>query len=213
MCSRVSVLPRPLTTTLPILLTSILLSGCGGGDLFSGDTKFFPTAPKIFSSQSWATATKGTVKDVYPSGPVQPEDYVDAAGRCGAVAVAAAPVQTDTAVGTVAGDLGTVSGAPQEPEAAPALVAGGISLGMTECQVAQRAGQAAQVSIGEESGDRKTVLTYQSGPWPGAYTFVGGRLKQIDRVALPEPVKPAPKKKAKPAKPKSAAAPAVRTVQ
>jgi hypothetical protein len=38
------------------------------------------------------------------------------------------------------------------------------------------------------------VLTYPSGPWPGIYTFAAGRLKTIDRVAQPEPPKPARKK-------------------
>jgi hypothetical protein len=43
------------------------------------------------------------------------------------------------------------------------------------------------------------VLTYQSGPWPGVYTFAAGRLKVVDRVAVPEQAKPA-KKKARGAK-------------
>jgi hypothetical protein len=78
---------------------------------------------------------------------------------------------------------------------------------MTECDTVRRAGLPSNVNIGAEAkGDRRVVLTYLSGPWPGIYTFDAGRLKEIDRA--PEP--PAPpkvqKKKAKKAvKPKTAA--------
>lgn len=72
---------------------------------------------------------------------------------------------------------------------------GGVGLGMTECQVVARTGQAGQVDIGaDDKGERKVVLTYMSGPWPGIYTFSAGRLKMVDRVVQPEPVKPAKKK-------------------
>ena len=55
------------------------------------------------------------------------------------------------------------------------------------------------ISAGE-GGERKVVLTYAEGPWPGIYTFAAGRLKEVDAVPEPEkPKKPAPKKK-KPAK-------------
>jgi hypothetical protein len=85
-----------------------------------------------------------------------------------------------------------------QPEGAPgAPVLGGIALGMTECQAVHRAGHPSQVSIGSaKQGERKVVLTYLAGPWPGVYTFQSGRLKVID--AVPEPQKPAkPKNKIK----------------
>ncbi len=85
------------------------------------------------------------------------------------------------------------------------MVAGGIALGMTECQAVQRAGSPNNVAIGAgERGERKVVLTYLSGLWPGIYTFNDGRLKSIERA--PEPPKPAkaPPKKKKPVKPKTA---------
>lgn len=171
---------------ISVLLLSPLLAACGS-DTFSSDAKLFPSPVKIFSSQDWATATKGTGPDVIAPGPAPAEDLVDASGRCGVQAV-----QTDVAVGTVAGDLGTSSAAPQP--ATPA-VAGGVALGMSECQVVARAGQAAQVNIGTDTGnERKTVLTYNSGPWPGIYTFSAGRLKDIQAVAQIEQPKPAKKK-------------------
>ena len=61
---------------------------------------------------------------------------------------------------------------------------------MTECQTVQRAGGPSSVSISAgEKGERRVVLTYLSGPWPGIYTFADGRLKVIDRA--PEQPKPA----------------------
>ena len=82
------------------------------------------------------------------------------------------------------------------PAAAPPVL-GGISLGMSECQAVRRAGQPANVAISaDEKGERKAVVTYLSGPWPGIYTFNAGRLKVIDRA--PEQEKPkAPVKKKK----------------
>jgi hypothetical protein len=160
-----------------------------------------PNKNSMFASQDWATATKNIAPDTIASGPVAPEDYIDASGRCASQASA----QSDVAVGTVAGDLGTASAAPQA--AAAPTVAGGVALGMTECQVAARAGQPSQVSISaDEKSERKVVLTYASGPWPGIYTFSAGRLKDIERVAQPAPAKPV-RKKSKSKKPATASAP------
>lgn len=87
---------------------------------------------------------------------------------------------------------------PEGPGGAgAAAVVGGISLGMTECQAVRRAGQPTQVNIGAaDGGERKVVLSYLSGPWPGIYTFQSGRLKVIDAApAPPKPAKPERKKK------------------
>src|SRR5262249_49204803 len=110
-----------------------------------------------------------------------------------------ASAAAEPAVGTVAGDLGTTS---QAAKPAPA-VAGGVGLGMTECQVVQRAGQPNSVDIGADNNARKAVITYAGGNWPGIYTFIDGRLKVVDQVAVPEKPKPAVKKR--PTKPKTAA--------
>ena len=84
-----------------------------------------------------------------------------------------------------------------EPATSGPVVSGGIALGMTECQAVQRAGSPNNVAIGAgEKGERKVVLTYLSGPWPGIYTFNDGRLKDIERAPeQPKPAKAAPKKK------------------
>jgi hypothetical protein len=67
---------------------------------------------------------------------------------------------------------------------------------MTECQTVQRAGTPSNVAISAgEKGERKVVLTYLSGPWPGIYTFAGGRLSVVERAPeQPKPAKAAPKR-------------------
>ena len=41
-----------------------------------------------------------------------------------------------------------------------------------------------------ERGDRVALVTWKTGPRPGAYTFTSGRLTSIERVDVP-PEKPA----------------------
>lgn len=148
----------------------------------------------MFSARDWSTPNSAA--EIAITRKVTAEDYVDANGACAASASASAPAEP--AVGTVAGDLGTTTPASKPPPVAP----GGVGLGMTECQVVQRAGQPNSVDIGSENNARKVVLTYSGGNWPGVYTFVDGRLKVVDQVAVPEQPKPVSKKR--PAKPKSA---------
>jgi hypothetical protein len=152
------------------------------------EMEFFPNRGQMFKSQSWGSGSRTLPPDVIGSGPVSPEDEVDAAGRCG---IAQTP-QAEGSAGTVAGNPGAAASAlPTEQGVVP----GGIALGMTECQVVAHAGQPGQVDVGAgDKGERKVVLTYMSGPWPGVYTFAAGRLKVIDRVTQPEPAKPARKK-------------------
>jgi hypothetical protein len=182
---------RQLISTLFALMAALLLTGCGGtSDIFSGNVKLLPQGMG-FSSQEWSKAPPAA--EIALTRPVTAEDYVDASGVC-----AAAAQPNDAAAGTVAGDLAAAKPAPS-----PALGGGGVGLGMTECQVVQRAGQPNSVDIGSENNERKVVLTYAGGGSPGIYTFVGGRLKVIDQVAAPAPAKPAVKKR--PAKPGTAA--------
>jgi hypothetical protein len=180
----------------------------------------------IFSKPEWAMASN-TGANLGPQGPVSPDDLVSADGHCAAPAPAvtqgaeASPAaaaqsqpQADRAVGSVAGDLAgapmpaatAASAAPNsglqrlEPASGPPPVAGGIALGMTECQAVQRAGTPSNVAIsGGEKGERKVVLTYLGGPRPGIYTFTGGRLTVVERG--PEQPKPAVPKKTPKKKP------------
>ena len=161
----------------------------------------------IFSKPDWARPNTAKVS-LGPQGPVGAEDLVGADGRCAPAAQAAeappaqaaAPADADREVGSVAGDLaGTAAPArasaapdpsPQKLEPTMPQVAGGIALGMTECQAVQRAGVPTNVAISAgDKGERRAVLTFLSGPWPGIYTFADGRLKVIDRA--PEQPKPA----------------------
>lgn len=174
---------RPAVAVASLIVASAALAGCGSIEMpRMSEMNFFPNRGELFKSQDWGSSTsRVAAPDVFPSGPVSPEDQVDAAGHCGVAAAASAEVS----VGTIAGDLGTTT---SPTPAAQGVVPGGISLGMTECQVVAHAGQPGQVNIGvDDKGERKAVLTYQSGPWPGIYTFAAGRLKVIDRVAQPEP--------------------------
>ncbi len=194
---------------------------------------WFSKPVDMFAKPSWARAT-GDDSNVQlnPRGPVAPEELVSADGRCGAPALMEAPAApaaapapagppADRPVGTMAGDLASApmpAAAPgaANPNAVPqgqpdggSTAMGGIALGMTECAVVRRAGLPGNINIGAgDKGERKVVLTYLSGTWPGIYTFDAGRLKVVDRAPVPEtPVKPAKKQKQrakKTAKPKTA---------
>jgi len=136
---------------------------------------------------------------------------------------AAAP-PADRPVGSFAGDL---AGAPMaaappaaiqvsapppdrlQPEGlaggGPSLppVMGGVALGMSECQVVRRAGTPSNVSIGTDAkGERKVVLTYAGGNWPGVYRFESGRLDVIE--GLPQTQTAKSKSRRKPVSTRSA---------
>jgi hypothetical protein len=194
-------------------LMALGAAGCSDrAQVFQSNNESWFSRP-LLTKPDWAMPDSiSRTADLGPTGPVGPNELVSADGRC---AFAAAPEasppppqpQADRPVGSMAGDLAGApmpAGAPPAPEPGTPLVAGGIALGMTECQTVQRAGTPANVSIGVgENGGRSVVLTYQSGPWPAIYRFADGRLKVIDRVAAPPPPpKAPPKKKAskKPAK-------------
>ncbi len=211
--------------------TALAVAGCkNSAGVFQdqNDGGWFSKPVDMFAKPDWARPATSNI-NLGPQGPVAPDDLVSADGRCAtpAVAQAAEPAaaaaeptkDADRPVGSVAGDL---AGAPMpaatpasavpnsglqrlEPTSAP-LVPGGIALGMTECQTIQRAGTPGNVVISaDDKAERKTVLTYLSGPWPGIYTFAGGRLKVVERAPeQPKPAKAAPKKTPKKPAPKTA---------
>ena len=157
-----------------------------------------PTADSIFRPLSVTN-----VKDkVLP--PVPPEDLVDGSGRC-ANAFAAPPP---------APSAGDQPGAPvPEPmtDAGLTLIPSAVAIDMSECDVVKRAGFPERVDIGaNDRRERTATLTYSTGPRPGIYTFVDGRLKSMERG--PEPP-PAPKVAKKPAKKPAAKPPRQATVQ
>jgi hypothetical protein len=173
------------------------------------DGGWFSKPVAMFAKPDWARPVTGGV-NLGPQGPVGAEDMVSADGRCAvpaaATAQAAEPSPATTEPAAAAADGAETPGATAaaatsnsrlqrlEPAAAPPPVAGGIALGMTECQAVQRAGTPNDVAISaDQKGERKVVITYLSGPWPGIYTFAGGRLSVVERA--PEQPKPAGSKK------------------
>jgi len=198
--------------------TALAVCGCkNSAEILQdqNDGGWFSKPAAMFAKPDWARPVTSGV-NLGPQGPVGAEDMVSADGRCAVPAAATAqaaepsPATTepapsaDHAVGTVAGSQ-TPAAIPAattpnsglqrlEPAAGPPPVAGGIALGMTECQAVQRAGTPNNVAISaDQKGERKVVITYLSGPWPGIYTFAGGRLSVVERA--PEQPKPAAPKK------------------
>jgi hypothetical protein len=159
------------------------------------DTGWFSKPMEFFRKPEWATVASNTA-ELTPTGPVAAEDLVSADGQCAAnAAVAAQPAAAPTAVS--ASGTGFEGGLQMGPGAGPVAppVVGAIALGMTECQAVRRAGNPSHVAISAgESGERRVVLTYLSGPWPGIYTFDAGRLKVVDAAPVQEK-KPETKKK------------------
>jgi hypothetical protein len=178
---------------------ALAVAGCkNSNQLFqdNNDGGWFSKPVEMFSRPEWSK-TSATTAELGPSGPVGPEELVGADGSCASSAAAPPPAapSPDQPPGTV------VMNAPGTPQ-----VMGGIALGMTECQVVQRAGGPANVSIGAGgSGERAVVLTFLNPPWPGIYRFSDGRLKVVERSpAPPAPPKAPPKKKKAAAKKKPA---------
>lgn len=206
---------RTLLSLALVCSATLVVGGCkNAAGVFQDQNEggLFKSAD-IFAKPDWAKPNTARVS-LGPQGPVGGEDLVGADGRCAPPTAAAAqaaeppsaqsaaPAGDDREVGSVAGDpAGPAAPAPtrtsagaepnlQKLEPATPQVAGGIALGMTECQTVQRAGVPTNVAISAgDKGERKAVLTFLSGPWPGIYTFADGRLKVIDRA--PEQPKPA----------------------
>ncbi len=173
--------------------TALTVAGCkNSNQLFENNNEggWFSKPVEMFSKPEWAKNT-ATTAELGPSGPVGPDELVNADGSCAMAAAAAPPPTTpDQPPGA------TVVNAPAGPQ-----VMGGVALGMSECQVVQRAGNPSNVQIGAgASGERSVTLTFLSPPWPGIYRFSDGRLKVVERAPAPPPTAKAPPKKKKAAK-------------
>jgi hypothetical protein len=184
-----------------------VLTACSSSPNTGAPSKAFIEVP------DWARFRAQTDKNLEFSKPIPPEELVDAAGSCGAMAAApdAAPPPSVEATATAGSGTPAISptdiplGGGSAGLPIPGAT-GGVALGMSECEVVRRAGQPGGVNMSaNEAGERTVVLTYLTGSWPGIYQFTSGRLKEISRA--PEPPapakKPPPKKKA-PAKPRPA---------
>lgn len=181
------------------------MAGCSGSSNLldsKNEGGLFSKPMNVFATPDWARPNT-TSAGLGPSGPVGPEDLVNADGSCPPAPAEAAQAQAAQAqaaprpaVEPMPDRLQSDSGPGAAPAGPPVL--GGVALGMTECQAVRRAGAPANVAISaDDKGERKVVLTYTGGAWPGIYTFNSGRLKTVD--VLPEQQKPKAPAKKKPA--------------
>jgi len=192
-----------------VVVVAASLGGCTNESVFDR-SNWFAQPVEIFAKPDWAKPADANTAELGPKGPVSPNDMVNADGTCAPAetppAAAAAPAPAAPApVATASADPlgGLQTGVGAGPIGAPVL--GGIALGMSECEAVRRAGHPSSVAIGaSNTGERKVVITYLGGEWPGIYTFYSGRLKEIARAPEPEKPKRSPKKKA-PKRAKSAA--------
>jgi hypothetical protein len=175
------------------LAVAVALGGCANVDYENKDAWF--AKPFEFVSRKGGFTFSELQESKARTQPITGNDLVAANGSCPAPAVPQAPA----------------AAAASQPGSAPAaadsgtLLGGGIALGMSECDVVNRAGAASAVQIGKNpNGDRTAVLTINSGPRPGIYHFEAGALVEVERVqTAPAPAQTAKKKPASPAKPSS----------
>ncbi len=152
---------------------ALTLAGCSGSD-YDTSGAWFSKPLDLFGRRGGYTFSQlGGSKQERA---ITANDLVDANGACPA---ATPPAQPQSA----AGNPGESS-----PAAAEGVVLGGVAVGMSECDVVARVGRPTAVNLGTSpSGDRTAILTFTSGPRPGVYRFIAGRLTEMDRVEEPAP--------------------------
>jgi len=194
-----------------VLLLAPAMAGCSGS-VFSSDAGWFSKKVELFDAPRWSRISYDEKNAQRRE--VTQADMVDASGYCAQSATVVASAQPENApepapappTGPSNGPMQLGPNAPPPPPAAAAvpdappvaaLNAGGIALGMTECDVVKRTGLPDRTDIATNPrGERAVTLTVTRGPWPGIYRFDSGRLVSIERAGSP----PAPAKgKKKPA--------------
>ena len=171
------------------LALGVTLCGCSGTDFEAGAWFKKPMNP-LGNNLGY---TYSQLDEAKKDRQITANDLVDANGACPAPAEPPQPQPPSGALGQGAA----------APTAAAPLLGERVGVGMSECEVVARVGAATAVHIGKNhQGERSVVLTYKSGPRPGVYRFVSGRLAEMDRVEEPPPQpEPAAKKSAKAKKP------------
>jgi hypothetical protein len=180
------------------LMLATALSGCANPDVFDSNERWFSRSFDLAGRNGGYTFSE--LKDTSDkTHPVDPNDLVSPNGACPPPQAPVAP-----AAPAAAGPGVMPNGVP--PDAgAPSLLGAPVALGMTECQVVDRAGAPSAVQIGTNpNGDRTAVVTYGAGPRPGIYHFERGRLTDMDRVAVVAPEPKVMKKKPRVVKKKPA---------
>src|ERR1700741_2584546 len=145
--------------------TALAVCGCkNSAEVFQDQNDGGWFSKPVFAKPDWAKPTTAGVS-LGPQGPVGAEDMVSADGRCAVPAgtnaqASEAPAPPEPAPADQAATAAAASPNPAlqklEPASGPPPVAGGIALGMTECQAVQRAGTPNDVAIsGDQKGERK----------------------------------------------------------
>ncbi len=179
------------------LMLTVALSGCANPEVLDSNERWFQRSFDISGRNGGYTFSE--LKDTSERNrPADPNELVSPNGAC------PAPAAVAPAAPATAGPGVMPNGAP--PDAgAPSELGAPIALGMTECQVVDRAGAPASVQIGTNpNGDRTALVSYNSGPRPGIYHFERGRLMDMDRVAVAAPEPKVLKKKPRVVKKKPA---------
>jgi len=223
-CSGVAFVPDINTPRRPLVAIAFLAMALGGCSMSSlegfsvaelnplkGDDPLRSSDYNYFYRQNYAARGGGAVTAtdlVGPDGRCAYEAAPMAPAPVGEPVAAAPPPSADPinprsnqALYFTAGPSSSPAGNEQLPSQVRSGPTG-IALSMTECQVVGVAGYTNQVQIGaNERGERTVVLTYMSGERPGIYHFRGGRLVNMERVAVAEqpkrPQRPARQAKAK----------------
>jgi hypothetical protein len=161
---------------LALCAVAPLIAGCAGGsDLLSKDAEWFNKPTRLFIKNISIESPPLT-----PDKPVTAEDLVSADGACPGMAPQGAPVDANAST------------------AAPAPSGGTVALGHTECDVVRGIGAPGSVNLSNDaSGRRVAVVTWQTGPRAGIYTFTSGRLSSIEGNPEPQPTPRATKSKPK----------------
>jgi hypothetical protein len=145
----------------------LLVSACATPDSTQPSAKM----SDMFATPEWA---KGNQARSVTTRAVTQNDLMNQDGSC------AMPASTDGVAPPSADADAALAGQGALPP-----VQGGVGLGMTECEVVQRAGAPDTFNISAEGTDRVTTLTVTRGSWPGLYRFRGGRLVSMEQVAVP----------------------------
>ena len=163
------------------LAMAVALAGCAGTDFGTTGSWFAKPLDVFGRNAAYSYSELGESKQERH---ITANDLVDANGACPAPA-APGPTQSASA---------NPGASPAASPDTGSLLGGGVAIGMSECDVVARVGQPTAVNFGKyANGDRTAVLTFKSGPRPGVYRFVAGKLTEMDRVDEPPPPQPAKK--------------------
>jgi len=163
-------------------LAAVLLAACASSDATQPGAK----PAEIFATPDWAKANQARAETRRA---ITQADLINPDGSC------AMPQTTDGMASPSLDAADALAGQGQLP-----VLAGGVALGMTECEVLQRTGTPDTFNIANEGTVRIATVTVTQGPSPGLYRFRDGRLITMERVQAPPPARPA-----RPARPQRAA--------